>query len=788
MTEEGAAGYSGYQLRSRQGVPLFEGTLPENTRRRTRDRAEEGSEIVVENVYETVDETTTTGSSSSSSESEDKFRHGPELMDLDRTLESLRYHQQQGSKSDQKKLKLVLKRYLKPSGQKRFKISHGKGAIPAIPKQKEKATPFRVRQANGEQEAAASDGRVVPPNTPQPQVPPTPPILQAPILQPPLLNPPILQPVSVAQPVTTQPMFGPPVNTMSTGSGGAGGAIPKNPFGGYRERNDSDSDEDNQRRERRRKRQNRNGGHSGNTGGSAGAGGGDWRPPPANTSSAQNSLRGSVHSIPNIPGQGGLIEMFTHLGKPINTLLDPELSRNPEQLARGRLHLEQIKPSSVDNAVRQEKAYKEVVEVVRGLMRTVHLHDVSIRNLSSEPHMRVLAHINKASRVSPNPPESYPTLDAPDDVYIKSIGQLNLGLKTLEKHIAFKETPYNFALAVACESNSIASNFGLSKIQQLHLILSALPRTSTVYQEIFLFNNNLEAVFDFLSTNSSTLLTKSDIESKIEAWSLNTADMDKLAETVGNLKILFLQIQNKPVEEVDQRQLYLQIVMRIRRERLPSFILRNLEEARILIENETDPLRLFSTLMSAIRPIVGIKLRGGSNHNFSSGNGNYSKKIERENSKRNNEPKKTRKVDRGRSESRNRDKDSNGRKNNNNKPDRGRSYGRNKSRYVQPWPQGKPYRNSSGNKLTRELEEHFRGFCFRCGIAGHNANNCRIYSDKTPVLTLCDICNSGFHRQCKNKKYTDSGNDSSAPSSRHTSTPAPSSRSQSGSSTEVYSE
>jgi len=776
MEVEGAAG--GYQLRSRQGVPLFEGTLPENSRRKTRSREEGGSEVVVENVYETVDESTTTGSSSSSSDSEDKFR--PELMDLDRTLESLRYHQQQGSESDKKRLKLMLKRFLGKTGQKRFKISH-KGAIP---KQREKSVPYRVRQANGEQ-AATSDGRTVPPNTPQPQFPPQPPIL--PILQPPLLNPPVLQPVSVAQPVTTQPMFGPPVNTMSTGSGGAGGAIPKShSFGGYREQNDSDSEDDNQRRDRRRKRQNKNGGHSGNTGSSTGAGGGggnNWRPPPANTSSAQNSLRGSVTGV---PGQGGLIEMFTHLGKPINTLLDPELSRNPEQLARSRLHLEQIKPSSVDNAVRQERAFKEMQSQMEYLMRTVDLHEVNFRNLYSEPHQRVLAHINKASRISPNPPNTYPTLDAADDVFIKSIGQLNLGLKTLEKHCVFREQPYNFALAVASETNSIASNYGLSKIQQLHLILSALPRTSTVYQEIFLFHNNLDAVFDFLSTNSTTLLTKSDIESKIEAWSLDTTNMDKLAETVGDLKILFLQIQNKPIEEVDQKQLYLQIVMRIRRERLPSFILRALEEARILIENETDPLRLFSTLMSAIRPVVGIKLRGGPNHNFSSGNGNYSKRVERDNSRRDNEPKKSRKVDRERSESKSRDKDSNGKKNSKN--NRGRSYGRNKSRYVQPWPQGKPYRNASGNKLTREIESHFRGYCFRCGIAGHNADNCRIYTDKTPVLTLCTTCNSGFHRQCKNKRYTDSGNDSSAPSSRHTSTPAPSSRSQSGSSTEVYSE
>jgi hypothetical protein len=77
---------------------------------------------------------------------------------------------------------------------------------------------------------------------------------------------------------------------------------------------------------------------------------------------------------------------------------------------------------------------------------------------------------------------------------------------------------------------------------------------------------------------------------------------------------------------------------------------------------------------------------------------------------------------------------------------------------VRPWPRDKPTTSKNGNKISPELEEHFKDHCYKCGIKGHGAKNCRRYPSKTVILTLCDKCRSGFHDKCehpifKNKPF-----------------------------------
>ena len=72
--------------------------------------------------------------------------------------------------------------------------------------------------------------------------------------------------------------------------------------------------------------------------------------------------------------------------------------------------------------------------------------------------------------------------------------------------------------------------------------------------------------------------------------------------------------------------------------------------------------------------------------------------------------------------------------------------------FVTPWPDNKPYTNKSGNRLSNECEEHFRDHCLKCGMNSHRNNECRIYTDRTVILTLCSECRQGFHDQCKNYK------------------------------------
>ena len=81
--------------------------------------------------------------------------------------------------------------------------------------------------------------------------------------------------------------------------------------------------------------------------------------------------------------------------------------------------------------------------------------------------------------------------------------------------------------------------------------------------------------------------------------------------------------------------------------------------------------------------------------------------------------------DRGRSKSRDKD----GPKN------RDRSQSRDgRFTSVAPWPANKPYLNTQGNGLVKEMQAHFTGHCYKCGHSSHCASKCRIYTSCTPVL------------------------------------------------------
>jgi len=91
--------------------------------------------------------------------------------------------------------------------------------------------------------------------------------------------------------------------------------------------------------------------------------------------------------------------------------------------------------------------------------------------------------------------------------------------------------------------------------------------------------------------------------------------------------------------------------------------------------------------------------------------------------------------------------------NQNRNQNQGQHDSQSRPRNVPPWPANKPYLSSTGNKISQECELHFRRFCYRCGLSNHRAKQCRIYPQRTAVLTLCTTCYAGFHSTCKNPKY-----------------------------------
>jgi len=70
---------------------------------------------------------------------------------------------------------------------------------------------------------------------------------------------------------------------------------------------------------------------------------------------------------------------------------------------------------------------------------------------------------------------------------------------------------------------------------------------------------------------------------------------------------------------------------------------------------------------------------------------------------------------------------------------------------VEPWDPKVPYLSKNGNQLSQKCQQHFEGFCWKCGHSSHLYESCRIYPDGGTVLTLCSHCNQGFHDKCRRR-------------------------------------
>jgi hypothetical protein len=106
----------------------------------------------------------------------------------------------------------------------------------------------------------------------------------------------------------------------------------------------------------------------------------------------------------------------------------------------------------------------------------------------------------------------------------------------------------------------------------------------------------------------------------------------------------------------------------------------------------------------------------------------------------------------GKNERKSRDKSKADRSDNNNnnrqRYENGRSKSRSRIKHVETWPAGKKYLGPTG-RLSTEIEKWFSQYCYKCGLGNHRSFECLIYPSKTEVMTLCNICRSGFHTHCK---------------------------------------
>ena len=470
---------------------------------------------------------------------------------------------------------------------------------------------------------------------------------------------------------------------------------------------------------------------------------------------------------------GGLHRVVTHISKPVGVLLDPETRDDPIRIERSKQHLNRLTPAYITNALSKDNIIVQQTNDIRDMQESLKDLALQMRQVLSGQHRSQNSLLEKTGRIRPNPLSTYPHSDnkAPESVYQAAVGALSQKMKTVEKSIQFVDSPYEYLLEVAALSNVSASTYGLTREQQRFLILNFVPPTSFIYKE--LGSMNLEDIFYLASTNSVAILTPAELDKKLEEWQLDVSSLQKLNESLGQLKATSIEVLRMPIEKVCHKTLFLGMVKRIKREKsLHPATIRKLDEAMFEIERETNPVELHKLLLAPLKEVVGYQARRGSwskpyqVHAFETAvatidakmthaqpqtnNGGTKPKQKKQNKKpgqdsnpnKQNQNKQGQKgQDRGRSKSRDRD----GPKNR----DRSQSRDGRPFTSVAPWPANKPYMNTQGNGLMKEMQDHFAGHCFKCGHSSHRANKCRIYPSRTPVLTLCQTCCAGFHDQCK---------------------------------------
>ncbi len=451
----------------------------------------------------------------------------------------------------------------------------------------------------------------------------------------------------------------------------------------------------------------------------------------------------------------GLERVFLRVVKPIGTLIDVKARNDPTALNRARKHLDRVTGPSIKAALHEEQLDGGDAEFKATVLKMLKNVTDELDELKQENMQKGKTLITKSRNLKPNLPDTYPSYNADKDAWQKAVRQLEIAVKNTERLYPLREAPYDFLLEIAGNSNTIAANFGLSKRQQRELIQATVPNTHPLYTELLLCES-LEEVFQFASINSSSIPTKAETEASLDNWSIDLRSFPQLNESIGRLKQLIIDAQQWDYgpdgRGINKRLLFEMMVQKIRKGpvRIPKFVESKLESFLIDIQKEKSPVAMHELLIGILRHLVISNQQRPLPQKpkvFLTGLANAQEDLDSAEppSFPSNDPQSTGARKKMPDKSRPQGYDRKG--------GRFNSRPKSRARTVRPWPRNKEYKNKSGTKLYPEIEAHFKDFCFRCGLSNHSASQCRFYPERTPILTLCDLCHSGFHDKCKHPHF-----------------------------------
>ena len=128
--------------------------------------------------------------------------------------------------------------------------------------------------------------------------------------------------------------------------------------------------------------------------------------------------------------------------------------------------------------------------------------------------------------------------------------------------------------------------------------------------------DTLTQFFDLASISSGTILTKAEIDQRIEKWRLDLTSPEGLTESLRNLKALLMDLDGRGGNQIDQRVLYSDIIRRLKRD--PSLnvtILKQLDTCLFQVEQERDPIRLHQIVLMPLKELVTYNKKSQNNQN-----------------------------------------------------------------------------------------------------------------------------------------------------------------------------
>jgi hypothetical protein len=501
--------------------------------------------------------------------------------------------------------------------------------------------------------------------------------------------------------------------------------------------------------------------------------------------SARGGRARSTSSFPESGIEGeGLLNVLSHLTKPIRNLNTRELRDDPNIALRNLEHLKRVNATNLRSALDSD-----LVGVFSRLARI----ESEVRSLATIH--KIAARVDTAKKNSILILETYPEEDAPPSLYRQASAAMASAVKNIAqtKGVSITKDSYSFVLEICLASNIVSSQFVLSEEQQFSLIIDSLPANSSEFR-VLVKCTSLTDLFNSVSTLCPSIYTQRELEQKVMNWKLVTTSVPGLTKCLSDLLAWCELAADNEMKTVD---IYRSAIGRVMNEKLSPSVLHALQEVRLKLSEQDSVNDLLQMLLCSLKQVVPkndglltvkqiehsqqlalpepqkqtfsymespnvrtdvVYLPPGYNPNVAydmsnnvttTGNGKGQNKKKGRNEKQ----KKEKEDDSSKKKA---EKVSSVSLNTSTETLKGTEENGNKKRsekFVPPWPEGKVYLNKSGNALTAEFERHFAPFCYKCGHISHKGEACRIYKDQTAILTLCTNCRQGMHDTCKSRRF-----------------------------------